>query len=89
MSTAKRNQEIRSEALRNLYAAGQQIGASVPLLWRQLRTAGFDYSPDEIAGAALFLGGQGFAEKVEDPSSGVVRFVITSRGVLHYEAQNP
>lgn len=81
-----RNQSIRDEVLTRLKGAGQRIGLTPQHMAKRARAEGEDFSDDEVLEACLFLVGQGFAERCQFAATGEVRFRITSKGVLEYEA---
>lgn len=80
-----RNQLIRQEALLQLYGAGQRIGIRPSRMAQLARRQGDDFLEAEFEAACRFLVGQGFAEQVQSPVSGELRFRITSAGILEYE----
>lgn len=82
-----REQEIRHECLLQLYGA-QGIVLSSEHIRKVARRQAFDYSDGEIRAALYFLVGQGFAEKVTDPGTGLVAYRITSKGMLQYENED-
>jgi hypothetical protein len=79
-----RQQEIRQEILLQLYNV-RPIAMSAPLISRQARKAGLDYTPIEVKQECAFLVGQKLADLVIDPVSGETKFSLSSQGVLHYE----
>lgn len=78
-------QQIRGEVLLQLYGAGQGISLGLPQIHRTAQRSGLLCTAQEIQQAALFLVGQGHAQKVLDQATGEQRFEITSAGVLHKE----
>lgn len=80
-----RDQQLRHEVLTQAKAVGLSIALSVERLTKQARRAGFDYSPQEINEACIFLEEQGFLARIPDPATGVVLWKINSKGVLHCE----
>jgi len=78
-------QQIREEVLLQLYGAGLGISLSPKQMMRTAQRAGLSGTDMDFLQAALFLTGQKFAERIEDPASGVVRFTITTTGVLKKE----
>lgn len=80
-----RAQEIRHEVLLQLYGS-QSIPVSKAHIRKVAKRGGFDYTETEIGDAVFFLNGQGFAEALRDEATGETKYRITSRGTLHYEA---
>lgn len=83
-----RPQEIRHEALLQLYGAGQSMKLSAEHVAKVAKRGGFDYSAKEVEDALLFLAGQGFAKSEVNSATGEIRYQITSAGVLQYENQD-
>jgi len=83
-----RAQEIRDEVLLQLKGAGQRLGLTSEHMSKRARREGEDFSVDEILEGALFLVGQGFAERMQSAASGEIRFRITSKGVLEFESNH-
>jgi len=79
-----RNQEIRKEILLQLYGL-RPVPLSPYAIARRAQRAQFDFTEREIKAECEFLVGQGLASTVEDPASGEVKYVITSRGVIEQE----
>jgi hypothetical protein len=80
----ERKQEVRHECLLQLYGSG-----AIPLSGKHVRKVahrgGFDYSEIEVRDALFFLVSQKFADDMQDPGTGEVRYRITATGILHWE----
>jgi len=79
-----RTQEIRHECLLQLYGA-KELGVTAAHVRKKAKREGFDYSEQEVGDALFFLAGQEFAKRLQEPATGVVRYQITSKGMLEYE----
>ncbi len=80
----ERNQEIRHECLLQLYGSGA-IAISAAHMRKRAKREGFDYSEIEIRDALHFMVSQEFAEDIQDPGTGEVRYRITAAGILYRE----
>ncbi len=80
----ERKQEIRHEALLQLYGSGA-IAISAGHVRKVARRGGFDYSEVEVRDALHFIVGQEFATQIQDEGTGEVRYQITSKGMMHWE----
>jgi hypothetical protein len=82
-----RDQEIRHECLLQLYGS-KELPLTPDHIRKVARRQGFDYFETEIKSNLFFLTGQKFAEQLQDPATGVIKYRITSAGMLHYESSN-
>jgi hypothetical protein len=82
-----RVQEIRDECLLQLYGS-KEIPVAAGHIRKVSKRQGFDYSDQEIRDGLYFLTGQGFAERIQDQSTGEVKHRITSKGMLEYEGRS-
>ena len=81
-----RPQEVRHEALLQLYGAGQ-LALSADHVQKVAKRGGFDYTLQEVKDALFFLEGQELARQLTERSTGEVRYQITSKGMLEWEAK--
>jgi len=79
-----REQQIRYELLLQLYSA-KGLALSVANMHKTARYSDLDYKEAEIKFALIFLKGQKMCEEITDPTTGVIRYAITSVGILEHE----
>lgn len=80
----ERKQEIRHEALLQLYGSGA-IAISATHVRKVAKRGGVDYADGEIRDALHFLTSQEHAVQIQDQGTGEVRYQITSKGMMHWE----
>ncbi len=81
-------QTIRHEALRQLYYS-KEIAISAAHIRRIIkRDDNLNCTEMEIRDNLYFLTGQGYVERVQDRSTGEVRYRITSAGMLEWESKD-
>lgn len=77
-------QQLRKEVHLQLYGANP-LAVPPVFIARTAERAGIACTVQDAIRECEFLAGQGFAERIEDQSSGETRYKITSKGVLEYE----
>lgn len=83
-----RAQAIRHECLLQLYGS-RPLAITAQHIRKVARRAGDDFTEIEITAELEFLVGQDLSTKIQDPATGVLKYSITSAGILHYEKSDP